>query len=104
MMDILIADDDPISRLALESCLRQWEHTVVVATNGEDAWEVLQRPDSPSLAILDWMMPGMDGLEVCRKARDKAATSETHRALYLILLTGRRNTTDLVAGLEAGAD
>jgi len=103
-MDILIAEDEPVSRCALEAALRKFGHDVLVATNGLEAWEILERPDAPSLAILDWLMPGMDGLEVCRKARALSSTDDAPRPLYIILLTARGNTQDVVAGLEGGAD
>jgi DNA-binding response OmpR family regulator len=103
-MNILIAEDDPVSRLALDRTLRKWGHHVVVTANGTEAWDVLRRDDSPPVAILDWMMPGLDGVEVCRLARQRVPQDDEHRPLYLILLTARDRKEDLVAGLEAGAD
>src|SRR5437588_11792599 len=103
-MDILIAEDDPVSRLALDHTLRKWGHRVVVTASGTEAWDVLRRDDAPPLAILDWMMPGLDGVEVCRLARQRLPQDDEHRPLYLILLTARDRKEDLVAGLEAGAD
>src|SRR4051812_26861916 len=99
-MKILIADDDPVSLLLLESTLADWGYDVAAARDGHEAWEVLRRDDAPALAILDWMMPGLDGVEVCRKVRrlDKAAYT------YLIMLTGKAETRDVVQGMEAGAD
>ena len=87
-MKILIAEDDVISRRLLETTLIRWGYEVVVTCDGTAAWEVLQSADAPPLAILDWMMPGTDGIEVCRKVR-RAATPTPP---YLILLTakGRR--------------
>jgi diguanylate cyclase (GGDEF)-like protein len=105
-MQILIADDDRLSLLALEGCLRRWGDDVVAVADGAAAWEALQRPDGPRLAVLDWEMPGLDGLEVCRRCRARAAAAGPARSpyTYLLLLTGRRGRDDLVAGLDAGAD
>ncbi|MBI1914810.1 MAG: response regulator transcription factor [Planctomycetes bacterium] len=103
-MNILIAEDDLVSRRALEATLRQWGHSVVVTASGTEAWDVLQGSDSPPLAILDWMMPGLDGVEVCRLARQRVPLDDEHRPLYLMLLTARDRKEDLVAGLEGGAD
>ncbi len=99
-MRILIADDDPVSREILEATLRQWGYTVAVCRDGVEAWRLLQNEPRPELAILDWMMPGMDGPEICRKARATGRTPPT----YLILLTSRGGRGDVVEGLEAGAD
>jgi two-component system cell cycle response regulator len=97
---ILIAEDDPVSRRLLEVTLHKWGYEVVSCPDGTTAWQTLQRPDSPSLAILDWMMPGMDGLQVCREVRQQAAEPY----VYILLLTARSQKTDIIAGLEAGAD
>ncbi len=99
-MKILIADDDPIPRRLLQATLVRWEYEVVEATSGEEAWQILQGEDAPRLAILDWLMPGLDGLELCRRIR---ANTETPYH-YLILLTGRDSKADVVEGMEAGAD
>jgi sigma-B regulation protein RsbU (phosphoserine phosphatase) len=99
-MRILVAEDDPVSRLLLETHLRKWGHEPVTVTDGAAAWETMQRDDAPSLAILDWMMPGLDGLEVCRRARARSDGPP----LYIILLTARTNRQDTVEGLGAGAD
>jgi len=97
---ILIAEDDPVSRRVLSVTLAKWGHEVVVTCNGLEAWAILQGDEAPSLAILDWMMPEMDGLEVCRNIRRQ----ETASPAYLILLTAKSLKEDLVEGLEAGAD
>jgi sigma-B regulation protein RsbU (phosphoserine phosphatase) len=97
---VLIADDDPVSRRALELTLRQWGYDVLVCADGAEAFEALRQEDAPQLAVLDWMMPGMEGLEVCRMVREL----EGSRVTYLILLTAKGNQEDIVAGLEAGAD
>ena len=99
-MRILIAEDDSASRALVERFLLRWGHEVVVATDGDEAWAVLQQDDPPELALLDWMMPGMDGIDVCRRAR----ADERLRSLYIIMLTARTDREDLVHGLEAGAD
>jgi CheY-like chemotaxis protein len=99
-MKILIADDDFDLRLALLALLPRWGFEVLHASDGIEAWQVLQGANAPRLAIIDWMMPGLDGLEVCRLVRDNPATAAT----YIILLTGRTGKEDLVAGLEGGAD
>lgn len=99
-MKILIAEDEQISRHVLEATLIRWGYEVVVCADGLEAWQALQGKDAPQLAILDWMMPGMEGVEVCRKVRE----ASDPRLLYLILLTGKDRREDLVVGLEAGAD
>ncbi len=97
---ILIAEDDPLSRRVLERWLQQWDYRVTAVQNGVDAWEVMQRENAPQLAILDWMMPGMEGIELCRRIRSRDQTPYR----YILLLTAKDNKQDLVAGLEAGAD
>lgn len=99
-MNILIAEDDPVSRRILEVTLSNWGYDVSVTANGTDALAVLQRKDAPSLAILDIMMPGMDGLEVCRKVRE----SQSANPPYLILLTAMATKDNVVKGIEAGAN
>jgi DNA-binding response OmpR family regulator len=97
---ILIAEDDPMSRLLLQTHLRKWDHDALAKSDGLAAWEALQAADAPALAILDWMMPGLDGLEVCRRARARVSAPP----LYIILLTARADRRDTVEGLGAGAD
>lgn len=99
-MKILIADDDAIPRRLLQATLVKYGYEVVVTTDGLEAWDILQRDDSPRLVILDWMMPGMDGVEVCRRVRQRAKVPY----VYIILLTSRGRKEDIVAGMEAGAD
>ena len=99
-MKILIAEDDPVSSRVLSTSLIKWGHEVVATCNGLEAWQALQEDNAPQLAILDWMMPGMAGPEVCRKVRQEITTSP----IYLILLTAMSRKQDVVAGLEAGAD
>ena len=97
---VLIAEDDVVSRTVLERTLRGWGHEVVVTRDGTQAWEALLADDAPSLAILDWMMPGLEGPEICRRLRALARPVPT----YLILLTAKGQTDDVVAGLDSGAD
>src|ERR1700681_5121048 len=98
-MKILIAEDDPSFRRLLEEKLARWGYDVVVAENGDTALRILQSEDPPRLAMLDWMMPGMAGVEVCRKVREERKESYT----YIILLTAQQRDEDLVTGMEAGA-
>jgi len=97
---ILIAEDDPVSRRILEAMLVKWGYEVISTCNGHEAWQVLQSADAPRLAILDWMMPGLDGLSVCRQVRNREEETYT----YIILLTALQRDEDIVTGLEAGAD
>lgn len=99
-MRILIAEDETSSRFLLETTLRKWGYETVTTTDGLQAWEILQQSDAPPIAILDWMMPGMDGTEICRRLRER----ENHPYTYVILLTALNGKEDLAAGLEAGAD
>ncbi len=99
-MRALIADDDPVTAALVAGSVRRWNLEPIVAYDGKAAWERLCEPDPPLLAILDWMMPEIDGLELCRRLRSRE--SKTHT--YVILLTGRDSSPDRVTGLEAGAD
>lgn len=99
-MKILIAEDETIQRRLLESLLTGWGHEVAVATNGTQAWAMLQGENRPDLTILDWMMPGMDGLRVCAELRKDS--SQTY--VYIVLLTARNRKQDLLQALDAGAD
>ncbi|HET7102044.1 MAG TPA: diguanylate cyclase [Terriglobia bacterium] len=99
-MKILVADDDPVSRRLLEVLLNKWGFEVCVATDGEEAWRELQNPASPRIAILDWMMPGMDGVQVCHKIRE----DKTRAPMYVILLTAKQATEDANGRYESVAD
>jgi DNA-binding response OmpR family regulator len=99
-MRILIAEDNLTCRCALELHLARWGYDVVSTADGAEAWRAFQEPGAPRLAILDWMMPRMDGLEVCRKVRARPDAEPP----YIILLTARGHSDDVVAGLESGAD
>jgi DNA-binding response OmpR family regulator len=97
---ILIVEDNLLHRLALKELLHELGHDVLEARNGMEAMEVLQQPAPPRLIILDWMLPELDGLEVCRRARSNPATE----GACFLFLTARRSTEDIVAALESGAD
>jgi sigma-B regulation protein RsbU (phosphoserine phosphatase) len=99
-MKVLIAEDDATSRMMLKAILTKWGYEVVETSDGDEAWQVLQREDAPRLAILDWVMPGISGDELCRKVRQLSPL----RPIYIILLTVRRDMADVIAGLEAGAN
>lgn len=99
-MKVLIADDSSVSRRLLEATLVRWDYEVVAACDGAQAWEVLQQPDGPTLAILDWVMPSHTGPEVCRLVRN----GKREQYVYLILLTSKALKEDLIEGMEAGAD
>lgn len=97
---VLIADDDPISRKLLQRLLQGfWKGPMLIARDGQEAWEILQKDVAP-LVIVDWMMPRMDGIELCRKIRE----TEFGRYVYSILLTARDDQKDVLQGLQAGAD
>ncbi|MBN2645428.1 MAG: diguanylate cyclase [Desulfuromonadaceae bacterium] len=99
-MRILIADDDLISRTMLAKSLEKRGHEIVSSTNGEQAWQILQDDDAPRLAILDWMMPGLSGLDICRRINQ---LSSDHPP-YLIILTSKTDTDSLIFALESGAN
>lgn len=98
-MKILVADDDAVSRRLLRAALTNFGHEVVEVENGADAVNALALPDAPSFAILDWMMPDVDGLAICRTLRQNPG-----RYVYVILLTGRDAPADMIEALDAGAD
>lgn len=97
---VLVAEDDLISRRLLQGTLERWGYETVLASTGTEAWEILQSPDAPSIAILDWMMPGMDGTQVCAQAREHPHTA----GVYILLLSARDRKEDLISGLESGAN
>lgn len=100
MTKILIAEDDPVSSRVLEVFLRKWGYEVVAVSDGSDALAILETDGAPRLAILDWMMPGMEGIEVCRHVRQRSGRAY----VYLLLLTARGQKQNLLDGLNAGAD
>jgi phosphoserine phosphatase RsbU/P len=99
-MRALIADDDPATATAISRNVAAWGFEVIVAHDGYDAWECLSSQPPPSLAIVDWEMPGVDGPELCRRLR----ADPTRPHVYLLLLTARSSPTDVVEGFESGAD
>lgn len=99
-MQILIADDDPTYRSLLEGLLREWHFESIVVEDGRQAWEILQRENAPKLLLLDWMMPEMDGFEVCKNVRDLNDAD----SIYIIIITGSRNKKDMMRVVVAGAD
>lgn len=99
-MKILIVEDEPVFRRLLESFLLKWGYDVMVTCDGSEAWEVLHEPESPNMVVSDWMMPEMDGVELCRKIREMDRSGY----IYFILLTAKGRRKDLIQGLEAGAD
>ncbi|HEY2844114.1 MAG TPA: diguanylate cyclase [Bryobacteraceae bacterium] len=102
-MRILIADDSIVSRHLLEATLRKWGYEVVVAPDGLEAWNVLQGDNPPRLAILDWVMPGLTGPEVCNRVRERSKNKELDYT-YIVLLSSKSQREDLIEGLESGAD
>jgi phosphoserine phosphatase RsbU/P len=99
-MKIVLAEDDTLTRATVEVALRDWGFEVASCADGIAAWEEMSKPDGPKLALLDWLMPGLDGAELCRRVRADVSL----RSVYLILLTVRAKQEDVVAGLSAGAD
>lgn len=99
-MKILIAEDDAISRRLLEVTLQKWGYDVIVTSDGNEALEQLLKPDPPRLAILDWMMPGIDGIHICQEVRNRV--KEPY--IYILLLTAKGRKQDVIEGMTAGAD
>jgi DNA-binding response OmpR family regulator len=95
-----MAEDDLTSSRLLEAALIKWGYETVVAHDGDQAWHILQKPDAPHLVVLDWMMPGLSGPEICRRTRALDQTSQK----YLLMVTSLESKQDLVTALEAGAD
>jgi DNA-binding response OmpR family regulator len=99
-MKVLIADDEPVTCRLLQWFLERWGFEPVVVNDGALAEWVLQREDTPRLALVDWMMPGLDGIEICRRLRARPGTPY----VYTILVTAKASRQDAIEGLEAGAD
>lgn len=99
-MKVLVADDDEVIRLALRTALARWSYDVIECTDGTEAWDALQQPCPPQMAILDWNMPGTDGVSLCHRLREDEALA----SMYLILLTSNHEKKDVIVGLESGAD
>lgn len=98
-MRVLIADDDAATRFLLADLIASWGYQVETASDGAEAWRAMESPTRPPIAVLDWMMPELDGLEVCRRIKRHSPPYT-----YVILLTARQSKEDIVAGLDAGAD
>ncbi|HCE44853.1 MAG TPA: diguanylate cyclase response regulator [Lentisphaeria bacterium] len=101
-MKILIAEDDAVSKRMIESTLARWGFEVISTTDGMQAWEIISSASPPEIVILDWVMPGMEGVEICRRIRKLEVGSE--RYTFIILLTAKSELKDIVAGMESGAD
>ena len=98
-MRVLLAEDELVSSRKLVAMAKSWGYEPILVNDGSKAWEALQQPDAPRLAVLDWMMPGLDGPEVCRLLRERGEPY-----VYVLLLTSRSDKEDVVVGLDAGAD
>ncbi len=96
---VLIADDSPTTRFAMRRRLEEWGYQVVDVDNGEDAWRELTSDDPPRIAILDWMMPGKDGVEICRLLQEHKGSG----FIYTMLLTAKNEKQDIVYALDNGA-
>jgi diguanylate cyclase (GGDEF)-like protein len=99
-MRVLAAEDNPVFQSMLKTMLTRWGYEAVIARDGNEAWNTLEGNDAPRLAVLDWMMPGLDGVEICRRVR--RANREPY--VYILLLTARTESQDLIDGMDAGAD
>jgi DNA-binding response OmpR family regulator len=99
-MRLLLAEEDPITRKQLEALLGEWGHEVVATADGAAAWRALQSPEEPGLVLMDWSLPGLSGLEVCRKFHQVGKRLRT----YLVIMTGRAAPEDRVRAFQAGAD
>jgi diguanylate cyclase (GGDEF)-like protein len=97
---VLVAEDDLVSRRILAAVLEQWGYAVESAKDGQEAWDLLSSANPPQLALLDWMMPELNGIEICRRLR----TDSERPYCYVIMLTANNSTADLVEALDAGAD
>jgi len=98
-MKLLVADDNPVFRNVLQRMLTNWGFDVIVACDGYQAWDSLQTENAPKLVLLDWMMPGMDGIELCRRIHGSDTSG-----VYIIMLTAKTDPADLLVALESGAD
>ncbi len=100
-LKILVAEDSAIYRRLIGDLLKEWGFDLVIARDGAEAWEVLQQPDAPRLVLLDWVLPHVDGVELCRRLRNAGSQ---HFYTYTVLLTAKDTTADLLEGMQAGAD
>ena len=99
-MRALVADDDPTSLAMLNRTLSDWEYDVVTAADGDQAWDILSSDDPPRLAVLDWMMPGLDGVDICQRLREAVGG----KYIYTVLVTSRDGGDELRVALDSGAD
>ena len=99
-MNVLIAEDEYTTRLMVQVSLENWGYTVTSVVDGKEAWNIVKKPDTVDIAILDWEMPEIDGVELTRKIKDL----ERANPIYVILLTARDSKNDIVQGFDAGAD
>ncbi|MBI2681240.1 MAG: diguanylate cyclase [Candidatus Solibacter usitatus] len=99
-MEILIAEDNPVFQRILDNMVRKWDYQPILVPDGTQAWEILQRDNPPRLAIMDWMMPGLSGIELCRRLREQPREPY----IYVLLLSAKNSRDELVEGMEAGAD
>ena len=99
-MRVLAAEDNPVFQSMLRTMLTKWGYQAVMARDGNEAWHILESMDAPRLAVLDWMMPGLDGVEICRRLR----SLQREPYIYVLLLTARTESQDLIEGMDAGAD
>jgi DNA-binding response OmpR family regulator len=100
MMKVLIAEDNHFYRIALEAALKEWGYDTIAVPDGQAAWDVLREDHAPKLAILDWVMPGLEGVEICRRLR----ALPRHEPAYVLMLTSKTGKENAVAALDAGAD
>jgi two-component system, cell cycle response regulator len=98
---ILVAEDSKVYRHLIGSCLKEWDFNFRVANDGKSAWEILESEWAPTLAILDWILPGMTGLELCQRIRSRV---NNEQYVYTIVLTAKNHPDDLLAAMDAGAD
>ncbi|MCK4515647.1 MAG: response regulator [Spirochaetaceae bacterium] len=99
-MKVLIADDSQTSRTRLTQLLHRWGYEIQVANDGEEAWQILMRPDHPEMVILDWVMPGIDGVDLCKRIRREP----NRKDIYIIILSAKSNRKDIHLGIHAGAN
>ncbi len=99
-MNVLVAEDEKFSRAILTSMIERWGYQAVVAENGQQAWDILQKVDAPLLILLDWYMPEMNGLEVLQNVRKQCNS----KLPYIILVTANAEKKDVMQGIAAGAN
>ena len=100
-MQALVVDDSAVYRKLIGDHLRSWGFGVTVASTGAEAWQIMERPDAPKLVLLDWVLPDLEGIDLCRRVR-QAGSSGPY--FYIILLTSKEGRQDMLDALKAGAD